>query len=194
MDAESENGVLQEARKSAGMTRNKLASLANTSAQQIEKLEKGMREMTRAWAERLAPHLGVSAQYLVFADSRKVHVVGFAAAGSDTLIFADAQGPFDEVDAPAWATERTVAVQIRGTSLGRPFNNWLAFYNDRHDPPDESLIGELCICGLADGRVMIKTLQKGSSKGRYHLESLTEPTIPDQHVEWAAIVEEMRRR
>lgn len=194
MDAESEINVLQAARKSAGMTRNKLAALANTSAQQIEKLEKGMREMTRAWAERLAPHLGVSPQHLVFANARKVNVMGYASAGGDTIVFGDAQGPFDEVNAPSWATERTVAVQIRGTSLGRPFNNWLAFYNDRRDPPDESLIGELCICGLADGRVMIKTLQKGSSKGRYHLESLTEPTIPDQRVDWAAIVEEMRRR
>ncbi len=186
--------ILLTTRKVAGMTRVKLASLAGTSPQQIEKLEKGQRELTRPWAERLAPHLGVSPEFLVFSKGRRCQVVGYAAAGGDGVIFADGQGPFEEVEAPLWATDKTVAVRIRGTSLGVHFNGWLAFYNDRRDPPDESLIGQLCICGLAGGRVVAKTMRKGGGKNLYHLESVTEPTMFDVEVEWAAEVREMRPR
>lgn len=189
-----ETTVLFRARKEAGMSRPQLAELAGTSAQQIEKLEKGVREMTRTWAERLAPHLGVTAEFLVFSRGRTTSVVGYAAAGNDTVTFADAQGPLEEVDAPQWATKDTVAVRVRGTSLGIHFDNWLAFYDDRRDPPDQSLIGELCICGLPENRVVIKKLRAGSIKGKFHLESNTEPTMFDQVVEWAAMVSEMRPR
>ena len=189
-----EGSVLLTTRKGAGLTRVRLASLAGTSPQQIEKLEKGIREMTRGWAERLAPHLGVSAEFLVFAGVRKTQVMGYAAAGSDMVTFADAQGPFDEVTAPSWATDKTVAVRIRGTSLGKLFDGWLAFYDDRRDPPDESLIGLVCICEIDDGRVLIKKLRQASAKGKYHLESETEPTLFDQRVIWAAEVKEMRPR
>ena len=191
---DDEANVLMTMRLGANMTRVRLAELAGTSPQQIEKLEKGIREMTRPWAERLAPHLGVSPEFLVFSKKRRSLVVGYAAAGGDGLTFADGQGPFEEVDAPLWATDRTVAVRIRGNSLGVHFNGWLAFYDDRRDPPDESLIGLLCICGLADGRVVIKTMRQGTGKRRYHLESITEPTMFDVEVEWAAEVREMRPR
>jgi transcriptional regulator with XRE-family HTH domain len=187
-------GVLLATRKAANMTRVKLAELANTSPQQIEKLEKGFREMTRAWAERLAPHLGVKAEFLVFSGTRKIPIVGYAAAGADSVTFADGQGPFDEVEAPSWANETTVAVRVRGTSLGLYFDGWLAFYDNRRDPPDDSLVGALCVCGLSRGRVVIKKLRAGSAKGLFHLESETEPTLFDERVEWAAEVKEMRPR
>ena len=140
----------------------------------------------------IALEIPVSSLYSLQNSVEPIKVVGYAAAGSDMVIFADGQGPFDEVEAPAWATSTTVAVRIRGTSLGRHFDGWLAFYDDRRDPPDESILGSLCICGLAGGRVVIKKLRAGSSKGKFHLESETEPTLFDEVVEWAAQVREMR--
>lgn len=56
------------ARKAKGLSMPELADLANTSTQQIDRLELKQREMTRHWAERLAPHLGVEAVYLVFPE------------------------------------------------------------------------------------------------------------------------------
>lgn len=115
----------------------------------------------------LAPVLQATEAWLVTGrdGKRPVEVVGYAAAGGDGVVFfGDGQGPFDEVAAPAWATDKTVAVKIRGTSLGKQFDGWLAFYDDRRDPPDESLFGELCVCGLHDNRVVIKTLRPGASK------------------------------
>lgn len=65
-----------------------LGALAGTSQQQIERLEKGGRKLTKEWAERLAPHLGVTPESLIFglaSDTlpvvKQAPVRGLAAAG-----------------------------------------------------------------------------------------------------------------
>lgn len=147
--------------------------------------------------EQVARALEVNASdlHLYNGGKRKitqVRVAGFANAGSDEIAFAEGQGPFGYVNAPAGANEHTVAVEIRGTSLGKLFDRWLAFYDDRRDPPDDSLVGRVCICGLAGGQVVIKRMMRGSRKGLWHLESASETAIFDANVEWAAPVTEMR--
>jgi hypothetical protein len=166
-----------------------------TSYSQHERGERGLR---RQVAERYAKAFRVSPAWLLTGEGRPksgvTPIVGYAAAGADSVTFADGQGPFDEVEAPSWANETTVAVRVRGTSLGLYFDGWLAFYDNRRDPPDAALVGALCVCGLSRGRVVIKKLRAGSAKGLFHLESETEPTLFDERVEWAAEVKEMRPR
>src|SRR5215472_12584905 len=50
----------------------------------------------------------------------KVPVVGYVGAGAKAHFYDVAQGDLDEVDPPKGSTEATVAVEIRGESLG-PF-------------------------------------------------------------------------
>lgn len=57
---------LKAARLASGLSMPKLAMLAGTSAQQVDRLERGDRKLTKEWAERLAPHIGVTAQDLLF--------------------------------------------------------------------------------------------------------------------------------
>ena len=73
----------------------------------------------------------------------KVPLVGYVGAGAEAHFYADAQGPFDEVPAPDAASGHTVAVQIRGHSLGALFDNWLVFYDDVRDPPGDDLVGRM---------------------------------------------------
>ena len=89
-------------------------------------------------------------------EGRTVTVVGIAAAGSDTISYAEGQGHLDEVPAPHGSNEHTVAVEVRGGSLGPVFEGWLAFYDDRRDPPTDDLMGHMCIVGLASGQVVIR--------------------------------------
>ena len=123
----------------------------------------------------------------------EVTVVGFANAGSDGVLFGEGQGPFGSARAPIGATDKTVAVVIRGNSLGPLFNGWVAYYNDRRDTPSSSLDGRMCIVGLLDGRVMLKQLVRASSPKRWHLISNGgDPPITDVVVEWAAPVIDMQ--
>ena len=193
MTFESQSPLFR-ARSAKELSRPQLAKLAGTSPQQIERLEKGMREMTRTWADRLAPHLGVSPEFLVFSVTRKVPIIGFASAGSDELHFDGEAFVIDEIDAPDWANDNTVAVTVRGTSLGRLLDGWTALYDDRREPPDESMIGEVCVLQIEGGGTFIKRLRKGSGPGLYHLESATESTLFDQPIAWAAKVKELRPR
>lgn len=50
---------IKELRELAGLSQEALAEKANTSAQQISRLEKSERKLNEDWMRRLAPHLGV---------------------------------------------------------------------------------------------------------------------------------------
>ena len=124
----------------------------------------------------------------------KIRVVGYVGAGAEAHLYAVAQGDLDEVDPPPGLTEDTVAVEIRGDSLGAFFNRWLVFYDDVRRPVTPDLIGELCIVGLEDGRILIKQIQRSKTEGLFNLISSTEKPIADVAIEWAARVNSIGRR
>lgn len=144
---------------------------------------------------KIAPHLGKSAHSLLF-SKETVDLIGYVGAGAEAH-FAESQGPFDPVPAPApeFATERTVAVEVRGTSLGPAFDRWLVYYDDVRSPVTDDLIGQLCVVGLTDGRVLVKILQRSRTPGLFHLVSnASDAPILDADVEWAAKVTSMAPR
>jgi hypothetical protein len=124
----------------------------------------------------------------------RVLVMGYVGAGSTAHFYDVDQGNLDEVTPPEGATPSTIAVEIRGDSLGTVFNRWLVFYDNIHRPVTPELIGELCIVGLADGRILIKQLQRGKTKGLFNLISSNDKPILDVEVEWAARVDSIARR
>ncbi|SFL17881.1 S24 family peptidase [Methylorubrum salsuginis] len=58
--------ALRHFRSKAGLSQAALASAAGTSQPQIKRLETGERTLTKDWAERLAPHIGIDARTLLF--------------------------------------------------------------------------------------------------------------------------------
>jgi hypothetical protein len=125
----------------------------------------------------------------------KVAVVGYVGAGSSAHFYEVAQqGDLDEVVPPEGSTPSTVAVEIRGESLGSFFNRWLVFYDSVHNPVTPDLVGELCVVGLEDGRILIKQIQRGRNKNVFNLVSATEKPIQDVTLQWAAKVNSISRR
>lgn len=122
-----------------------------------------------------------------------VPVVGYVGAGDKAHFYESSQGPFDEAEAPEESTAATVAVVVRGHSMpGIAEEGWTLYYDDRRDPPTDDMIGRKgpVVVGLADGRVLVKRLMRGSGPGLFHLVSThpDEPPIVDARVEWAAKV------
>lgn len=159
--------------------------------------ENGTRGLKPDVAERYARAFRVPAEWLLLNKGRKaasptdrrrtVPLVGYVGAGAETHFFGD-HGPLDEVAAPEGATDETVAVEIRGDSLGALFDRWVVYYDDVHRPVTPDQVGRLCVVGLSDGRILIKQIKRARGGRHYHLLSNTEPPILDVEIDWAARV------
>lgn len=122
-----------------------------------------------------------------------VKVVGYVGAGAQAHFYAVSQGDLDDVPAPEGSGPETVAVEVRGESLGALFDRWLVFYDDVRRPATADLNGRLCVVGLADERVLIKKVRR-QPNGLWRLFSEREEAIEDAAVEWAAPVRNMAPR
>ena len=159
--------------------------------------ENGIRGLKPAVAKRYAKAFKVTPEWLLYGDTRRadapdqakvVRVIGYVGAGAQAY-FDDPGDLTDEVPAPDGATEETVAVEVRGESLGPLFDRWLVFYDDVHRPVTADQINRLCVVGLRDGRIMVKKIKRSAARrGLYHLLSNEGPPILDVEIEWAAKV------
>jgi hypothetical protein len=169
-----------------------LADVANALEQpaarsQIQRLETGEVEMTRAWAERLAPIVGVSRDVLMFGE--RVPVVG-AVDGPGRVQLRDDLG---SVKMPPHGTKHTVALKINSDRLGYLLRGWYAYYNASPTKPIEELIARKALCVVSviepagTSKVYIRRLAPGRIGGHYDLYDDTGP-LQDQKVEWACEV------
>jgi hypothetical protein len=202
---------LRLAREAAGYRSAREAALESGWPESTYRAhESGTRTIGQDDAERYARRFRaagakVTGQAILYGDWAKeyarqaevepatVPLVGYVGAAAQAFFFSD-QGEIDRITAPRDATEDTVAVEIRGDSLGSFYDRWLVFYDDVRRPVTMDLVGFLCVVGTDDGRILIKKLQRSRTRGLFHLLSQTEAPILDVRVEWAAKVKDMRPR
>jgi SOS-response transcriptional repressor LexA len=122
-------------------------------------------------------------------DEQGIPLVGYVGAGGQ-VVYDEAQGPFGTAEMPPVKTPpQTVALKVRGDSMSPQLeNDWTVYYDTRADKPSESLTNKLCVIGLTDGRVLVKTLFPGHAKGTWDLHSKNAAPLFDQPVLWAARV------
>lgn len=125
---------------------------------------------------------------------RTVPVKGYVGAGAEAHFYAISNEDFEEVEAPPGATDRTIAVEIRGKSFGPLMDTWLVFYDDIRSPVTDDLIGRVCVVGLSDDRILIKKIVRNRDGGFDLLSNSHEEPIRDVSIEWAAKVTDMRPR
>jgi transcriptional regulator with XRE-family HTH domain len=190
---------IKEARARRGVSQEKLAAKIHTGQTTISSWERGRTEPTREDVQRVADALELDVAELELVDAptrtrQYVPLVGYVGAGAAAHYYASADEGLGEVEAPDDATDNTVAVEVRGESLGALFESWLVFYDDVRSPVTPDLYNRLCVVGLPDGKVLVKRIRKARTEGLFHLDSNTEPTMNDQEIVWAARVKTMRPR
>lgn len=164
--------------------------------------ENGVRGVRPERAQQYATFYGVTPEWIVYgsgddgplAAGETVPLVGFVGAGAEAHFYATADEGLGEVDAPPEATMDTRAAEIRGESLGPLFEGWLVFYDDVRTPVTPDLVGQLCVVGLPNDKVLVKKLRRSRTDGLFHLLSNNEAPMLDQEVVWAAKVKTMRPR
>lgn len=169
-----------------GKTRSGLAKALGRNPSAVTDLLQGKRQLKASEIPKVARYLEMEPV---------VPIVGSVGAGAEAHFYAEGQATADTAPAPKGGSPDTVAVEIRGDSLGPGLNGWLAFYDDRRSPITDDLIGRLCVVGLDDGRILIKTPRRARSRGRFHLlPNAGGDTISDAKIVWAARVTGMAPR
>lgn len=157
--------------------------------------ENGVRPISKKAAANYARAFRVPVGWLLYGEGSPSgrpaqKVLGIVGAGGQVIPFDDyAQGAQpEEIELPPGAPPDAVPVEVRGDSMWpRYFSGERLFYV-RDGTPIAQMIGRECVVRLADGRVMIKILRRGSKKNLYNLVSWNGPEIEDQKIEWAALV------
>jgi transcriptional regulator with XRE-family HTH domain len=183
---------IRELRKQRKMGQEQLAELSGVTAASISQIETGKQGMSESTLYAVAEALGVTVPDLFRKPGNApldVPLIGYVGAGATAHYYGDSPGELDRVAAPSYATKETVAVEIRGDSMGPLLNRWLVYYDEVRSPVTENLIGILCVVGLADERVLVKKILRTPKAGLFDLQSNTgEPLIKSVAIVWAARV------
>lgn len=125
----------------------------------------------------------------------QVPIVCYVGAGAEVFAIDDnAQGNgLEQVDAPI-GMEDCVGAIIEGNSMFPLRNGWLIFWERDQAGVPEECVGQLCVCQVKDGPLLVKDLRKGSKRGLYRLESWNAETREDVELEWASKIREIRPR
>lgn len=115
---------LKKLRVDAGLSQAALADLAGTTQPQIQRLEKSKRGLTKDWAERLAPHLKVDPQEILFPEqtlSARVvvaPVLGTIQAGIWVEAHIDQEpGRMPIVDTDGYDAKDLYVLRVKGDSM-----------------------------------------------------------------------------
>jgi phage repressor protein C with HTH and peptisase S24 domain len=154
--------------------------------------ENGDRNPSRDKAKRYAERFKVRWEWLLEGEGQPTArgtpapvVAGYVGAGAEIIPVDGDPGPGHRIDLPP---PNAVPVIVRGDSMyPRYFDGETLLYLPEHRPPDE-LIGRECVVKLADGRMLVKILKRGTKRRRYNLESWNAAPLENQAVEWAAAV------
>lgn len=123
---------------------------------------------------------------------RKLKVLGYVGAGGQVSHFYVEDQSLETIRATDRDPPKAVAARIMGTSLGPLFDRWYVIYDDVRRPVTDDLIGKLCIVWLADGRVLVKKLDRGKNGFTLTSNSEAEAPLVGVDVESAARVTDIR--
>lgn len=183
------------ARMNKGLSQTDLARRIGVSPQTIQAIEAGRVQKTKH-AVAIARELDVSPEYISEGNvnqMRRTPIIGVVRAGTEQIEYPQGQEVLGDVEPPEMATEKTVALEVRGDSMGgRIEDGDLVFYEDRREPVTSDLFGRTCVVGCSDGRIVVKKIKPGSRPGLFHLLSYSADPEFDVAVDWAAKVTSIR--
>lgn len=199
--------------RALGLSENAASAAAGMSRDAIRSVRRGIeggrqRGISTETLEKLAPVLDTTPEWLLreagpesvsepgvdgeYEQSSGIPIKGWVGASSQAQYYPE-ETHFDDAPMIRDATKDTIALEIRGTSLGELFDRWVVYFDQVRSPVTPDLIGRTCVVGLPDGRVLVKKLKRAKD-GLYDLLSNTEEPIRGVTVDWAARVKHMGPR
>lgn len=119
--------------------------------------------------------------------------MGVVGAGSHYKPFED-QGNLDIVERPPGTSDVLGAAYVKGHSQHPVYRDGEVIYFTEMREDVDNFLGEDVIAELADGEMLLKTLQRGTLPRRFHLASHNAPLIENAEVLRCAAVRFVDRR
>lgn len=184
---------IRELREAKGLSQTDLADVLGLHVTNMNKLENGKSAITSKRRKQLTDFFEIDEHDLFATNPVIVPVKGYIGAGA--MVEAVDAGDIDEIEAPADSHPNTVAAIVRGDSMLPAFEDGTVLYWSQLRPPDV-LVNRRCVVQLANGRIYVKILRRGSRPGVYTLQSLnlSSSDIVDQVVEWVATIDWIKPR
>lgn len=188
---------LRKARIAAGFDGpNEAAQRFNWSVNTYKSNENGNAPFSFKKAKAYAEAYGVRAEWLydgegpmrAIVDERLVPVLGKVGAAADgELRMENADRTTDFVPIPPGGTSKSAALMVQGNSMPDVAEDGsIIYFEDQKTPPTDDMIGRVVVVETEDHEVLVKRLQRGSSKKLYNLESIYGEPKRDVRLRWAA--------
>ncbi|WP_427452243.1 XRE family transcriptional regulator [Litorimonas sp. WD9-15] len=116
-------------------------------------------------------------------SSWSVPMRGYVGANTEFTPFED----FDEmIETRVKPVPSTFAMVVDGDSMKPPFGHGTVLLASRRESNPDKHIGDAVVCGLPDGRVIFKVLERGTRNGVFRLHSLNSnyEDLLDQRVDY----------
>lgn len=116
-----------------------------------------------------------------------IHVTGQVGATPDGQVVMLTGKDRDEVPPPPGPYREAMAFEVNGPML-QPVGELGAvlYFGAREPELRAEMIGDVCAVETDDGRVLVAKVRRGAEPGRYDLEPVLAPTIPNVRLKWAA--------
>ena len=173
-----------------GKTQKDLAKHLGVTHPQISRLLSGKRQLKANEIGPVAEFFGGQVPAWI-GQGNVVPVVGYVSHGSSVHFYDRCDSAPAFAAAPPGSGKSTVALEIKGNGLGSALKGFLVYYDERQEPMNAQLLRKLCVGGLADGRVVVRTIMQGTKPGLFHLLSDTEGLEEDVEIAWASPVTAM---
>lgn len=192
---------LKKIRQDAGYSSARAAAAAiGVSYDTYAQHENGTRGGTvpRDAAMRYAKFFRVSLDWLLtgkgtMGRAAKVPVLCYVGAGAEVYPIDDhPQGQGIELVEPPQGITDCVAAIIRGDSMHPLRDGWLIFWAKNQDGVPDVCLGQLCVCQVKDGPMLVKEVRRGSRNGLFSLISWNAPPRDDARLDWASPIIDIR--
>lgn len=185
--------AIRRLRTLAGLKQHEFAEALGTTQPTVSRWERGSKPefefigKLKAFAEEKGLEFDLSETGWETGWTQEVAIFGYVGAGAEIIPFNDVEHEgFDTVEVDFPIPDGTGAVVVRGDSQMPIFEDGDLIGYHKEGRPPESLVGRMCIVRLADGRMFIKKLRRGSGPGFYTLVSSNAADIEDVVIEWSA--------
>lgn len=194
---------IEERLEALGLSARAASLKAGGSADLIRNIQrKPNASVTSSNMVALSEALECSVDFLLGLDEatgspsvRTLNVIGYIGAGAEFHGldgYAKGSG-MEDIDAPPGCGPDAVALIIRGDSMFPVYKDADILIYDEKRTDIDSFINQECVCRLADGRTLLKTVERGLED--FHtLTSFNSPPIRDVALEWVAKIKWVQKR